>query len=123
MPYFARWLLAGIIAVVSLAACGTTTVQTRPQAPAMTATAVVRIEAPVELEDQLVAELWALGCEGSWSETIATVDRIRIHAFFASAALPDEAAFTDRLARDGVVLSPAEGVPDRDWLADWRSRG
>lgn len=88
----------------------------------MTATAVVRIEAPAELEDELVAELWSLGCEGSWSENAASADRIRIHAFFARAALPGKATFADRLARNGVVLWPAEGVPERDWLADWRSQ-
>ena len=88
----------------------------------MTANAVVRVEAPAELEDELVAELWALGCEGSWSEDAGTPERIRLHAFFAAAGLPAEAELAARLARrEGVLVAVAEAVEPRDWQAEWRA--
>lgn len=87
----------------------------------MTASAVVRIEAPAEREDELVGRLWALGCAGSWSEE-AGAGRVRLHAFFDRATLPDAAALATALdARGGVVLAAAEAVADRDWQAEWRA--
>jgi ribosomal protein L11 methyltransferase len=87
----------------------------------MTATAVVRIEAPAEREDEIVGRLWALGCAGSWSEE-AGAGRVRLHAFFDSAALPGEAALAGALAADGAVeIAAAEAVVDRDWQGEWRA--
>jgi ribosomal protein L11 methyltransferase len=83
---------------------------------------LVRVEAPAELEDELVAELWALGCEGSWSEAAGSPERIRLHAFFAAAGLPGAADLEARLARRaGVCVAAAEAVEARDWLAEWRA--
>lgn len=83
---------------------------------------LVRFEAPVELEDELVAELWALGCEGSWSQGVQGSERIRLHAFFAADETPSAAEITARLAwRHGVTVAAIEPVAPRDWLAEWRA--
>jgi ribosomal protein L11 methyltransferase len=85
----------------------------------MTATAVVRIEAPAEREDELVGRLWALGCAGSWSEE-AGAGRVRLHAFFEPATLPGGATLHAALGGD-VVVAAAQSVADRDWQAEWRA--
>jgi ribosomal protein L11 methyltransferase len=82
----------------------------------------VHVEAPAEREDELVARLWALGCQGSWSEPSAVAGRTRLHAFFAADELPDAARLAAALAAGGdVELSAAEPVAERDWQEEWRA--
>jgi ribosomal protein L11 methyltransferase len=82
---------------------------------------LVRVEAPAELEDELLGELWALGCEGSWSQAVANCERVRLHAYFAADETPSAAELAARLARRrGVTVAAAEPVAPRDWLAEWR---
>jgi len=83
-----------------------------------TAFEVVRIEAPAELEEELVARLWALGCAGSWSEEAGPEGRIVLHAFFVAGSTPAGLAFED--AR--VVASAPERVGEQDWQRTWRER-
>ncbi|HSM13789.1 MAG TPA: 50S ribosomal protein L11 methyltransferase [Thermoanaerobaculia bacterium] len=85
---------------------------------ARTAFEVVRIEAPAELEEELVARLWTLGCEGSWSEEAGPDGRIALHAFFEAGTTPAGLAFED--AR--VVTSAPERVGEQDWQRTWRER-
>lgn len=87
----------------------------------MSALRVVRIEAPAEREDELVGRLWALGCEGSWSEAVVA-GRIRLHAFFALETLPGDASLATALgASSDVEIGAAAAVPERDWQAEWRA--
>jgi len=87
----------------------------------MTASRVVRIEAPAEREDDLVGRLWALGCQGSWSEEAAS-GRVRLHAFFDADASPGAAELAAALGAGGdVTIAAAVEVPERDWLAEWRA--
>lgn len=81
----------------------------------------VRVEAPVELEDELAGRLWMAGSVGSWSEPVAQ-GRVRLNAFFEHDAdsPPDlEAALADCGAGIGVVA--VEAVAEQDWLAGWRA--
>jgi len=88
----------------------------------MAATAVVRIEAPAALEDELIAELWALGCEGSWTESASGSERIRLHAYFPASEPSAAEELAGRWPGRCVEVSAAEAVPDRDWLAEYRAR-
>lgn len=83
-----------------------------------TAFEVVQIEAPAELEEELVARLWALGCAGSWSGEAGPDGRIALHAFFRAGTTPAGLAFED--AR--VVVSAPEPVGEQDWQRSWRER-
>lgn len=75
----------------------------------------------MELEDELVAELWRLGGAGSWSEPARGPGRVRIHAFFDASDLPPAALLRARLERGGeVTLAGPLAVEERDWLAEWR---
>lgn len=81
----------------------------------------VRVEAPVELEDELAGRLWVAGSVGSWSEPGAA-GRVRLHAFFeGDADAPPGLGTALAALGPGVELLGAEPVPDRDWLVGWRA--
>jgi len=87
----------------------------------MPAARVIRLEAPAELEDELVAELWWLGGAGSWSEAAPGRGRVRIHAFFDAEKLPAASLLRARLGRRAeVAVDEPRAVEERDWLAEWR---
>lgn len=77
------------------------------------------IEAPGELEEELVGRVYALGGAGSWSEPSATPGGVRIHAFFGAASRPDPSALA-ALETSGVTVGALEAVEARDWGATWR---
>ena len=81
----------------------------------------VRVEAPVELEDELAGRLWVAGSVGSWSEP-AAAGRVRLNAFFErDGGVPPELGEALAAFGPGVELLGAEAAPDRDWLAGWRA--
>jgi len=77
------------------------------------------IVAPEELEEELVARLYALGGAGSWSEPARGAGAVRIHAFFASGSAPDPGSLST-LELPGVEIGRLETVEARDWAAAWR---
>lgn len=77
------------------------------------------IVAPEELEEELVARLYALGGAGSWSEPARGAGAVRIHAFFASGSAPDPGSLST-LELPGVEVGRLETVEARDWAAAWR---
>jgi ribosomal protein L11 methyltransferase len=80
----------------------------------------LRIEAPGELEEELVGRVYALGGAGSWSEPSARAPgRVRIHAYFETANRPDASALA-ALAVSGVTLGALATVEAHDWGATWR---
>lgn len=87
----------------------------------MAAAVEVRVEAPETLEDELVAELWALGSSGSWSEPGELPGRIVVHGFFAEEERERLRAIAVRLGeRPEVSCTAPIPVEERDWLAEWR---
>lgn len=77
------------------------------------------IEAPGELEEELIGRVYALGGAGSWTEPSASPGNVRIHAFFEAASRPDPTALAS-LAISGVTVGALETVETRDWGATWR---
>ncbi|MFL6203442.1 MAG: 50S ribosomal protein L11 methyltransferase [Thermoanaerobaculia bacterium] len=67
---------------------------------------------PAELEEVVLADLWAAGTLGVQS-TLANGE-ISLEAWFPEGANPELPA------RPGVVAGPLEPVPDTDWLAGYR---
>lgn len=77
----------------------------------------LRLEAPEELEEELVGRLHALGGAGSWTEPVG--GGVRIHAFFAAGGAPDARSLAT-LELGGVRVGSLETVEARDWGATWR---
>lgn len=71
----------------------------------------------MELEEELVGRLHALGGAGSWTEPAD--DGVRIHAFFSVGAAPDSRSLAS-LELGGVRVGSLEAVEARDWGATWR---
>jgi len=87
----------------------------------MPAALEVRVEAPAALEDELLGELWALGCSGSWSEPGSDAGRVVLHGFFAPGELASALRLATRLkGRSEVVVGAPVPVAERDWLAEYR---
>src|SRR5690606_37330419 len=80
----------------------------------------VLIEVSEAAEEAAVAQLWALGCEGSWSEPAARDGWVRVHAFFAADGATRELVVA-RLAELGEVdVVGVARVAPFDWSAQWR---
>jgi ribosomal protein L11 methyltransferase len=73
-----------------------------------------------EREDRLVATLWSLGCEGSWSRDEAGA--LRLEAFFVRGATPSRAELRAAGATSGARLVEVVAAEQRDWAAEWRAR-
>lgn len=79
---------------------------------------------PVGLEDELTADLWAVGTAGI--ELAEEVDegatRVRAEAWFGEGVLEEAALehLVRRWRRRGVEVAAPETVPEADWLALWR---
>jgi len=73
-----------------------------------------------ELEDEWSGRLWALGCQGLWSEP-GPGGAVRVHAFFEPANGPAEERLERALAgTPGVELIAARPVERRDWMERYR---
>ncbi len=98
----------------------------------------LRFSLPVDLEDELVAELWSLGALG-FEVQAADAGRLRVDAYFPSplpAAIGDHELTSPRRGANetsprrgavetpwagrGVLSSGSEHLADRDWLASYR---
>jgi ribosomal protein L11 methyltransferase len=77
----------------------------------------LRLEAPEELEEELVGRLHALGGAGSWTEPVG--GGVRIHAFFAAGGAPDARSLAT-LELGGVRVGSLEAVEVCEWGATWR---
>ncbi len=79
----------------------------------------VRIEAPEELEDELLGRLFAAGAEGSWTESTSG-GRLSVSGFFPGPAA-DLAGRVRALAFDpAITVSSPEAIGGDDWMATWR---
>jgi ribosomal protein L11 methyltransferase len=80
---------------------------------------------PAELEDDLVADLWALGTLGVES-TPAGEGWVVLAAWFADPPKPGQEAEPGRLEsrwrRRGVEWLGQQAVAEQDWLAAWRAQ-
>jgi ribosomal protein L11 methylase PrmA len=79
----------------------------------------VRVEAPAELEDELLGRLFAAGSEGSWSEAAGN-GRLSIHGFFAGPEADLEPRVRALAFDPAISVSTPEAVAETDWLATWR---
>ena len=79
----------------------------------------VRVEAPAELEDELLGRLFAAGSEGSWSEAAGN-GRLSIYGFFAGPEADLEPRIRALAFDPAISVSTPEAVAETDWLATWR---
>ena len=77
----------------------------------------IRYELVADREDELVADLWSLGCLGT--ETIDRPDGgIAVEAWFAAGT----ENFRFEPAREVARATSREWVPHKDWMADYRDK-
>jgi ribosomal protein L11 methyltransferase len=79
----------------------------------------VRVEAPAELEDELLGRLFAAGSEGSWTEA-GSNGKLAIHGFFAGPGADLEQRIRALEFDPAISVSTPEAVAESDWLATWR---